>query len=440
MTIAIINARLAGEVGADSWILIEGQKIKEIGRGAYPEAAKVIDARGALVMPGAIDCHVHFREPGMTRKADIASESRAAAAGGVTSYLEMPNTAPPTTTLEAWRQKCDIAAADSLVNYAFFLGATNDNIDTLKHADYSRIPGIKVFMGSSTGNMLVDNDSTLRRIFAETTAIVAAHCEDTGIINENIAEWRREHGDGQPPMEMHSRFRSAEACIASSSKAAELAREYGHRLHLCHITTAAELNLISGGATAERLITGEVSPHHLMWCDTDYAARGSRIKMNPAVKTAADRDALRRAVADGPIDIVATDHAPHLPADKQGSPLTAASGAPLVQFALPWMLDNFDETVVERVMCKNPALVYGIDRRGAISSGNYADIVIVDETEPWTVTDADVVSKCGWTPLDGTVLRHRVRLTMVNGSVVFDSGSFAAPASALPLHFVTHNS
>lgn len=439
MTTAIINARLAGASAADSWILVDGSRIADMGSGVCPEADTVIDAGGALVLPGVIDCHVHFREPGMTAKADIASESKAAAAGGVTSYLEMPNTRPATTTLAAWQQKCDIAAADSLVNYAFFLGATNDNIDTLKAADYTRVPGIKVFMGSSTGNMLVDNDSTLRHIFAETSAIVAAHCEDTGIINSNMAAWRRDHGDEEPPMSMHSAFRSAQACIASSGKAAELAREYGHRLHLCHITTAAELSLISAGDTQSRLITGEVSPHHLMWCDTDYADRGSRIKMNPAVKTDADRAALRRAVADGTIDIVATDHAPHLPADKEGSPLTAASGAPLVQFSLPWMLDHFCDITVQRVMCQNPALIFGIDGRGAIAPGNYADLVIVDETSPYTVTDADVVSKCGWTPLDGTTLRHRVRLTMVNGSVVFDQGRFAAAGAAMPLRFITRN-
>lgn len=439
MTTAITNARLAGAATADSWILIDGKRIVATGKGEVPQADKIIDARGSLVMPGAIDCHVHFRQPGMTQKADISSESKAAAAGGVTSCMEMPNTKPATTSIEAWQQKCDTAAKDSLINYAFFLGATNDNIETLKCADYSLVPGIKVFMGSSTGNMLVDSDSSLRRIFAETTAIIAAHCEDTDIINKNIEAYRKEHGYTEPPMAMHSRFRSAQACMASSSKATELAHEYDHRLHLCHITTAAELELISKGDTASRLITGEVSPHHLMWCDADYAVRGSRIKMNPAVKTAADRDALRLAVADGTIDIVATDHAPHLPADKEGSCLTAASGAPLVQFSLPWMLDNFREVVVERVMCANPALIFGIEGRGSITEGNYADIVIVDETEPWTVRDSDVVSKCGWTPLAGTQLRHRVRLTMVNGSVVYDEGIFATPGAAMPLHFITHD-
>lgn len=439
MTTAIINGRLAGDTIADSWIMIDGTKIAAVGKGTAPVADKIIDAAGALVMPGVIDCHVHFRQPGMTQKADIASESRAAAAGGVTSYLEMPNTNPPTTSLEAWQQKCDIAAKDSIVNYGFFLGATNDNIDTLKAADYSRVPGIKVFMGSSTGNMLVDSASTLRRIFSETTAVVSVHCEDTGIINENIAAYRQEHGNEEPPMSMHTRFRSSEACLASSCKAAGLANEYGHRLHICHITTADELSLLSKGDTASRLITGEVSPHHLMWCDADYDDRGSRIKMNPAVKTADDRDALRRAVADGTIDIVATDHAPHLPTDKQGSCLTAASGAPLVQFSLPWMLDNFSETVVTRVMCGNPATIFGITGRGSIIPGNYADIVIVDETEPWIVSDSDVVSKCGWTPLAGTSLRHRVRLTMVNGSIVFDSGCFAATDASMPLHFNTRN-
>lgn len=437
--ILIYNIRLAGEEQSDSWIAIENDRIAGVGRGECTNEGIVtrVDGGGSLALPGAIDCHVHFREPGLTAKADIESESRAAVAGGVTSYCEMPNTNPPTTTIEAWEEKMALAKEKSVANYAFFIGATNSNIDTLRRVDYSRIPGVKLFMGSSTGNMLVDDRSSIARIFDSVDAIVAIHAEDQEIINANTRQEIARYGDKSAvPVDRHSAIRSSEACYASTSKAVALAKKYGRRLHVCHLTTQEELSLLDADIpVGSRLITSEVSPHHLMWCDTDYARKGSRIKMNPAVKDTTAREALRQALRDGLIDMVATDHAPHLAKDKEGGALTAASGAPLVQFALAWMLDNFDETLVRRVMCENPARIYHIDGRGSIVEGNYADIVLVRHTDPYTVTDADVVSKCGWTPLNGETLHHRIHQTWVNGQCVYRDGKFTGVEAAMPLEF-----
>ncbi len=435
----IKNIRMAGEDHAESWILIDGDTIAAIGKGTCDLAGitVTVDGAGALALPGAIDCHVHFREPGLTAKADIASESRAAVAGGVTSYCEMPNTNPPTTSAEAWQKKMALAKEKSLANYAFFIGATNNNIDTLRDTDYTQVPGVKLFMGSSTGNMLVDDDSTISRIFKSIDAIVAIHAEDQDIINANTLKEIEKYGSkADVPVDRHSAIRSPEACHASTAKAVALAKKYSRRLHVCHLTTIEELSLLEKGNTPEqKLITSEVSPHHLMWCDSDYARKGTRIKMNPAVKDAAARQALRQALSEGLIDMVATDHAPHLPKDKEGGALTAASGAPLVQFSLPWMLDHFDEPTVQRVMCENPALIFNIDRRGSLAPGSYADIVLIGKTEPYTVTDSMVVSKCGWTPLDGESLSHRVEQTWVNGRCVYRNGEFTGVHSAMPLRF-----
>lgn len=431
----ILNVRFAGQSSSDSWILIENEYIKEIGAGARPDGAdSVFDARGALALPGAIDCHVHFREPGMTHKADIASESLAALSGGVTSFIDMPNNNPPTVTIADWEAKMQLGAEKSCINYAFFLGATNTNINELRRADYSRIPGVKLFMGSSTGNMLVDSDTQIERIFSSVPAIVAVHSEDQAIISANTARARAAYAAGGVPIERHSDIRSAEACYASTSKAVELALKHNHRLHICHITTAAELNLLQRGDIPRKIITSEVSPHHLIFCDDDYHRLGSRIKMNPAVKTAADREALRRALADGLIDMVATDHAPHLLKEKEGDALTAVSGAPAVQFSLPLMLDNFDETTVRRVMCEAPAEVYGITGRGFLQPGAYADIALIDCDAPHTITDADVISKCRWTPYAGTVTRHAVKAVWVNGSLAYSAGVMH-PHQAMPLTF-----
>lgn len=431
----IHNARLAGHATSDAWILIENDRIIDIGSGhADCMSDSTYDAGGALVMPGAIDCHVHFREPGMEAKADIATESRAALSGGVTSFIDMPNNRPATVTIADWEAKMRLAEEKSCINYAFFIGATNSNIDQLRQADYSRIPGVKLFMGSSTGNMLVDNDSQIERIFSSVPAIVAVHSEDQDIISANTAKARAEYPHGGVPMREHSRIRSAEACYASTAKAVELALKHGHRLHICHITTAMELGLLQSGPIADKIITSEVSPHHLIFCDEDYDRLGSRIKMNPAIKTSADRDALRRALADGLIDMVATDHAPHLLSEKEGDALTAVSGAPAVQFSLPLMLDNFDETTVQRAMCEAPAQVYGIADRGFLRPGAYADIAIIECGDGHVISDDDVISKCGWTPYAGTEVRHRVKAVWVNGCLAYSGGDFL-PHQAEPLRF-----
>ncbi len=390
------------------------------------EAADKVDAEGRLLMAGAIDCHVHFREPGLTHKATIASESRAAVAGGVTSFFDMPNTIPQTVTTDAIEAKATIAARDSAANYAFFIGATNSNLDQLLAADYSRVAGIKLFMGSSTGNMLVDQEQSLCALFEAAPAIISVHAEDEATIRAARAEIEKEYGQ-DAPVSLHSRMRPAEACYRASAHAVELARRYGSRLHIAHLTTAAELALLDATTDLEnKKITAEVSPHHLIWTDADYAVKGARIKMNPSVKTAVDRDALRQAVADGLIDVVATDHAPHLLSEKEGSLFKAVSGAPMVQFSLPVMLDLYDPATVTRVMSANPARVFQIDRRGIIAPGYHADLTLVERlSEPYIVQDSDALSLCGWTPLAGTPLRHKVTQTWVNGKKVYDRGKFS---------------
>jgi dihydroorotase len=430
MTTLIHNANVKGH--GTGWVLIDGVRIAAIGTGEPQDltADNVVDAQGKLLLPGAIDCHVHFREPGLTHKADIASESHAAVAGGVTSYIDMPNCKPTTTTNAAIAQKMDIAAAKSVANYAFFIGATDDNLDELLAADYTRVAGVKLFMGSSTGNMLVDNGEALHNIFAKVRVPIVVHAEDEDTIKRNRAEYNARYCCTEPPVADHSRIRSAEACLKATQHAIALASEHHAHLHIAHLTTAAELLAVQ---QAGDNVTCEVSPHHLMWCDQDYADRGTRIKMNPAVKTAADRAALRDAVRAGVVDIIATDHAPHLLEEKQGGAITAVSGAPLVQFSLPVMLDMFDADTVVRTMCQRPAQLFSIADRGDIAVGNYADLVLVDAADH-VVTDADVVSKCGWTPLDGVTLHHRVVATYVNGELAYNVGQFL-PVHAMPLQF-----
>lgn len=408
------------------YVLIDGETIAAVAPGkpdtALFENAEVTDARGCLLLPGAIDCHVHFREPGLTQKATIASESRAAVAGGVTSFIDMPNTVPQTTTSALADDKAAIAARDSVANYAFFIGATNDNIDELLTADYSRIAGVKLFMGSSTGNMLVDRQSALDELFSRVKARIVVHAEDEATVRANAEAIRAEYGD-DAPVSLHTRLRSAEACYKASKAAVDLARRTGARLHIAHLSTARELELLTPGpTTADKQITAEVSPHHLLWTEDDYADRGARIKMNPAVKTAANRRALVEAVRNGLIDIIATDHAPHRPADKEGSLFKAASGAPMVEFSLIAALSLFTPEVVAERMAAAPARLFALDRRGSIAPGNYADLVLVDPHSPHTVKDSDVTSLCGWTPVNGLTFSHRVIKTWVNGNLCFDNG------------------
>lgn len=388
----------------------------------------VIDASGMYLFPGVIDCHVHFREPGYTYKADIESESRTAAAGGVTSYMEMPNTNPPTTTLELLEEKYDIARKNSRVNYSFFFGATNDNIDLLRQLDPHRVPGVKVFMGSSTGNLLVDDNDAMRRIFETSPLRIVAHCEDNNIIEQNIKAFKRKYkGQNDFPVRYHSRIRSVEACYEAALKAVELARQTGARLHVAHVSSERELELLDSKPLAEKQITAEACIAHLMFTTEDYDQLGTKIKCNPAVKTPEDQAALRDALTDGRIDIVATDHAPHLLDEKVGGALRAMSGMPLVQFSLVSMLELVDKGVlplqhVPTLMSHNPATLYNIDRRGFIRPGYYADLVIVDPNANWQVAEGRYYTKCGWTPMDERTFKWKVVRTLVNGVTAYSNG------------------
>ncbi len=410
-------------------VLIENDKIASVTEGsAHPEVeAELIDATGKWLLPGCIDDQVHFREPGLTHKGDIASESRAAVAGGVTSFMDMPNTKPQTTTLDALQWKFNRAAETSRANYSFFFGGTNDNLREIHKLDRSRVPGLKLFLGSSTGNMLIDNRETLERIFSESDMLIAVHAEKEEIIKRNIAHYTQLYGEDLD-ISFHSKIRSEEACYASSAEAVALAKRTGARLHILHLSTARETTLLDNHLPlSQKKITGEVCVHHLWFDDADYARFGNRIKWNPSIKTAADRDALRQAVNDNRIDIVATDHAPHLPAEKEGSCLKAASGGPLVQHSLVAMLRMAEqgiftyEKVVEK-MAHKPADLYHIDRRGYIRPGYFADLVLVDPAAHWTVSKDNILSKCGWSPFEGYTFHHAVWKTFVNGQLAYADG------------------
>lgn len=411
-------------------VVIEDEMIQQVleGDDSSQHYDIEIDATGLYLFPGVIDDHVHFREPGLTHKADIASESRTAAAGGVTSYMEMPNTNPPTTTLDLLEEKFHLAAAHSRVNYSFYFGATNDNADTLQRLDPHRIPGIKVFMGSSTGNMLVDREEALRRIFATSPLLLMAHCEDTNIINANIRAFKKRYkGQNDFPVRYHSRIRSVEACYESSAFAVQLAKETGARLHIAHVSTAKELELFEQKPIEEKKITAEAVIAHLMFTTEDYDTLGTHIKCNPAVKTPEDRAALREALTNGLIDVVATDHAPHLENEKVGGALKAASGMPMIQFSLVSMLEMSDQGIlpIERIpdlMAHNPAKLFHIEKRGFIRPGYYADLTLVDPNGNWQVKEGRYYTKCGWTPMDERTFKWRVRRTIVNGLTAYSDG------------------
>ena len=410
-------------------LVVNGEQIEEIYEGKAPRGIydQVIDASGCFVLPGVIDDHVHFREPGLTRKADIESESRAAAFGGVTSYFEMPNTNPQTTTLEALEDKFALGAQKSHVNYSFFFGATNDNVDSFDRLDVHRIPGIKLFMGSSTGNMLVDKYESLQQIFVKAKNLglpVMTHCEDTDIINRNMAAYQKKYGE-DPDVKFHPEIRSAEACYESSSLAVKLAKESGAHLHIAHVTTARELEFFG----KDENITGEAVIAHLYFSDEDYADKKAFIKCNPAIKTVKDRQALREALADGRISVVGTDHAPHEWKDKQGGCAKAASGMPMVQFSLVSMLELVDEGVlsIERmveVMSHCPAKLFHVDKRGFLRPGYQADIVIVRPHTAWTVQKEIIQSKCGWSPMEGHEYQWQVEQTICNGHLIYNKGEF----------------
>ena len=422
MRILVKGGRIVNEGRSfDGSVVIEDGNIIDITK-QQPESSfdEIIDASGCYVLPGVIDDHVHFREPGLTEKADIESESRAAAAGGVTSYFDMPNCKPQTTTLEALNDKFERARRSSHVNYSFFFGATNDNVQTFSQLDSHRIPGIKLFMGSSTGNMLVDGKEALERIFSTVKLPLMVHCEDTDIINHNMEEARKAWGE-DPQVNLHTLIRSEEACLASSRKAVELAKKYGTRLHIAHLSTAEELELIGENITAEACVG------HLYFTELDYQRLGARIKVNPSIKTPVDQFLLRQALTDGRITVVGTDHAPHLLEQKQGGCVRAASGMPMIQFSLVTMLELVDEKVLplERMvelMCHNPARLFGVERRGFLRKGYRADMVIVRPRSPWTVTKDVIQSKCGWSPVEGHEYQWRVERTLCNGKTVYADG------------------
>lgn len=451
----IYNARIAGTVASgeapligSGYLVADGDTIVTVAEGPAPaellatDGATVIDAAGRLLMPGVVDTHVHFRDPGLTHKGDIATESAAAVAGGVTSFLDMPNTNPPTVTIEAWEDKMARAAEVSKANYGFFIGATGSNLDSvLLKADYSRVPGVKLFLGSSTGGMLVEGDSVIRRIMAEVPAIIAVHAEDEATIRRNRQALVARYGENLP-IDCHPVIRDHDACLEATSHAVALAKETGARLHVCHISTSDELRLFSAGPVEGKQITAETCPQYLIFSDEQYQTMGSRIKCNPAIKRPTDRDDLRFALSHDVIDTIATDHAPHLLAEKQGTALTAASGMPSVQWALPVMLQTVAEgwftlpKIVEK-MCTAPARLYGIEGRGSLIPGFKADMVLVDtEAEPWRITDEACIGRAGWTPYNGLEISNRVDATWVNGELAYRHGVVFANVKGRPLTFV----
>jgi len=411
-------------------LLIKDELITTVARSGMinvPEKARTIDASGLLLIPGVIDDQVHFREPGLTYKGDIFSESRAAIAGGITSFMDMPNTNPQTVSNALLKEKFLIGSENSLANYSFYIGATNSNLDEIMKADPSGICGIKLFMGSSTGNMLVDNENALKELFSNAVIPVACHCESEPVIKRNSEIYRTEFGE-DVPMRYHSLIRNREACFLSSSYAVKLAKEYNTRLHILHLSTADEMKLFSNEVPlAQKRITGEVCVHHLWFDDTSYDEKGTLIKWNPAIKTRFDRDALLTSTINDIIDVVATDHAPHTSEEKNNTYFKAPSGGPLVQHSLPAMLELWHlkkislEKIIEK-MCHNPAILFNIKGRGFIREGYKADLCLIDPDNPWSVTKENILYKCGWSPFEGTTFRSKVVKTIVNGTVVYDNG------------------
>lgn len=414
-------------------VLIDGENIVRVTTdNIETDSDKIIDGSGKLLFPGVIDSHVHFRDPGLTHKGDIESESAAAVAGGVTSYMDMPNTSPQTTNMSEWEAKMSRAQEISHANYSFWLGATNDNIDTLLKADYKNICGIKLFMGSSTGNMLVDNNEILEKLFAEAPVIIAAHCEDETIIKNNLATARNKWGEDVPWAE-HANIRSHEACYKSSAKAVELARRHNTKFHLCHISTAEEIELLEGNN-----ITGEVSPNHLTFNDSQYITKGSKMKCNPSIKSENDRQALVKAVAERRITTIATDHAPHTEEEKQGRYFKAPSGMPSIQHSLVAMLEfvsqgQMNYTTIADAMAHAPAKLFDIEQRGYICEGYKADLVIVERLQkPQEIAN---LYKCGWSPMDGMKFSHKVCTTFVNGKEAYNNGIVNKETKGQPLTF-----
>lgn len=425
-------------------VMIEGERISKVFREEVPErvlnaSKRVIDARGLYLIPGVIDDQVHFREPGLTHKGDIYSESRAAVAGGVTSYMEMPNTNPQTVTNDALMRKLEMAYEKSAANFSFYLGATNDNIAELKKLDKRCVCGVKVFMGASTGNMLVNNERALQQIFAEVDSLIATHCEKEEIIRDNVDLYKKKFGENVP-IDCHPLIRSAEACYQSSAQAIDLADKYGSRLHVLHLSTAREMSLFSNAPLEDKKITGEVCVHHLWFTDRDYERLGAMIKWNPAIKSVEDRDALREALTVGKLDVIATDHAPHLLSEKEGGCLQAASGGPLVQHSLQVMLELAKDGLYSREfvvdkMCHAPAKLFGVKDRGFIREGYFADLVLINPAESYKVSTENILYKCGWSPFEGETFHNTISKTFVNGEIAFKDGIVSEKLSGKALEF-----
>lgn len=442
MNTLIVNAKILNEGKViEGDVQIRHDRIEKIGRGLTSKDGQTIDAKGALLLPGLIDDQVHFREPGLTHKGTIFTESRAAVAGGITSYMEMPNTVPPVFTQELLEQKYAIASRDSLANYSFFMGASNDNLEEVLRTDLKKVCGLKIFMGSSTGNLLVDNPKVLEGFFTRFPGLIASHCEDEPTIRKNLDDFKLKYGVNIP-IECHPLIRSAEGCLKSSSFAIGLAKKHGTRLHILHISTAGETQLFENNIPlGQKKITAEACIHHLWFNDSDYARLGTKIKWNPAIKTRRDQDAVFHAVLDDHIDIIATDHAPHTHEEKQNTYLSAPSGGPLVQHSLVSMLEFFHqgkislEKIAEK-MCHNPATLFKVEDRGFIREGYFADLVLVDLNNPWVVDKSNILAKCGWSPFEGQAFQSRVNRTFVSGRLAYENGKIIEGQMGQRLSFI----
>ena len=437
----IKNANLVNEGRIFSGdILIEDKRIKRIDQHIESNNAEVIDVNGSYVIPGIIDDQVHFREPGLTHKGDLTSESRAALAGGITSFMEQPNTNPQTTTIAKLEEKFNLGHQSSFANYSFLLGGTNDNLEEIKRLDKKTCSGIKLFLGSSTGNMLVDDQKVIERIFRSTDMVISAHCEDETTIRRNLEIYGEKYGD-DIPIECHPLIRSEEACYLSSSRAVALAKKTGARLHVFHVSTARETDLFRNDiALAEKKITSEVCLHHLWFSQEDYAQKGTHIKWNPAVKTREDKAGLWEALLDDRIDILATDHAPHTLEEKDNVYTSAPSGGPLVQHALPAMLERFldGKISLEKMvlkMCHNPAILFDVQDRGFLREGYFADLVVFNCDSSWEVSKENILYKCGWSPFEGNTFRSKVSHTFVNGHLAYENGQLSSQKNAMRLTF-----
>lgn len=441
-TILIRNANIVNEGKViEGDVLLKGEYIEKIGQNLSDQQVdKVIDAKGNFLFPGAIDDQVHFREPGLTHKATIHSEARAAVAGGVTSFMEMPNTVPPVFTQELLEQKYQIASKNSLANYSFFMGASNDNLDEVLRTDITKVCGLKIFMGSSTGNLLVDNPSILESFFSQFPSLIATHCEDEATIIKNAALYKDKYGEDLP-IKFHPLVRSEEACYLSSSRAVEMAKRFGTRLHVLHISTAKETSLFDNNIPLEnKKITAEACIHHLWFNDHDYEKLGTLIKWNPAVKTLHDQQTILQALLDDRIDVIATDHAPHTLTEKNNTYFKAPSGGPLVQHSVVAMLEFHRqgkitiEKIVEK-MSHNPAILFQIEKRGFIREGYFADLVLVDLKKSWTVESHNIVAKCGWSPFEGTTFHSSITHTFVSGHLAYTHGKFDESKTGMRLTF-----